>query len=161
MKRILCRYEMRLGLAKVEKEYPGDLIGKTWTHERWDGKNFVNKGAHWTQDRLQSIYLLLLPRLPPLVGDECWRKWLRERKKKTQTNMEGEVQEKMWRLKCIFCYLFVLRARASCSERQSLRQDLTPWFKQNYLKSACCLAYKNVLPLLAVFCTEKQYILRY
>lgn len=31
MKWILCRFEMRLGLAEEEKEYPSDLIG---THRK-------------------------------------------------------------------------------------------------------------------------------
>lgn len=75
----LCRYEMRLGLAE---EYPSDLIGKIWKHERRAGINFENKETHWTEDRLQSICPVLLPRLPPLVGDECWRKWLGEKRRK-------------------------------------------------------------------------------
>lgn len=79
----LCRYEMRLGLAK---EYPSDLIGKIWKHERRAGINLENKETHWTEDRLQSICPVLLPRLPPLVGDECWLKWLGEKRRKTNAD---------------------------------------------------------------------------
>lgn len=102
MKPTLCRYEMRLGLANGEKEHPGDLTGKTWTQERWDGINFVNKGAHWTEDRLPSIYPLLLPRLPPLVGDECWRKWLRKKKEKHRRTWRVKHRRK-WDAKNVFC----------------------------------------------------------
>lgn len=125
MKWIQCRYEMRLGLANGEKEYPGDLIGKTGTHERRDRINFVNKGAHWTQDRLQSIYPLLLPRLPPLVGDECWRKWLGEKKEKHRQTWRGNYRRK-FEDKSIFS-LCVESKSFLLWHRQHQTQDLTPW----------------------------------
>lgn len=121
---------MQLGQAKWEPEYHSDLTGphrgKKWTYQRTKEINFANKQARWIEDRLQSIYHLSLPRLPPLVGDECWRKWLSDKEVK-HTNTEGE--DKRHDKRCMLStYRQNLSAKSKSSSILIHPPPLAAWF---------------------------------
>lgn len=98
------------GWQMGEKEEPRHLIGKTWTHERRDSKNFVNKGA--------------VAKVTASSGRRALTKMAERHKKKgPETNTDGDLQEKASGEECILSSL----CPPSC---QSLTEDLMTWFNK-------------------------------
>lgn len=74
-----------------ETEEARHLIGKTWTHERRDSVNFVNKGA--------------VAKVTASSGRRVLPKMAEREEREPETNMDSELQEKTPRQTCILSSL--------------------------------------------------------
>lgn len=137
---------MRLGLTRSGKR--GEWIPQ-WSNWHRDkkkkkvdtledkGDKLVNKRAYWTQDRLQSFSPLLLPRLPPLVGEQCWQTGGERRQRNTQS---GRLKyTKRWHGKVVFFLLSVAKAFGS---KRLPDQGPDTAGGEKYFNFCICLAFK-------------------